>query len=604
MRRAFLTIVALGTLGLTACEPESVAVPAVADAPSGKAPVAPVVQEWRSPEELMAHDGGAEYSDYQTAMALWRNADRRTHPKGSCAGCHGADFFDLARIGSTRGDVIRRAVADGATPDQARALANSVEALRGRYGMEAASARTFRPFQPGGAVLLPETDLPRHEARVVRDIAFGRQLESLLPTLFGSPIDTPEQAEAARTEMLDLANGTNVGGANPEALDLRALPVGLPYPLWSSDGHHGSEQATMNDWIADIAHDAAPEAEAEWHAVMDKYIDAPTRTNFWRMYETAERLTESAGMGECTYDGRNPQLACGAVADFNRNKYLSALIGQHRMREEYLGGPVEPLFDTGALALAYVDDDPRLRFMMERRDPHFLPGNVWEVGDRARVMLDNSRAEGSLRPLLAQLGYPDFVVDSVSETASERGEQEDLRRAWFWMGFTMDPSFARVHASNSTKVGEYMVASLLETNMHMHNSFAAHMRIMVKGTLPEANVERFNTRIGHVQRAPVSFDLNYSYFVGYNRTVLRWKEDKRDDTVLPDRLKAEQEAMWQRFNSNAFRAGMHLYLAEVETGRAASDVPLYALDQHFEHYQGDVREQDAALLNRLRATQY
>ena len=33
------------------------------------------------------------------ALTLWRNDDLSVHPKGSCAGCHGADIFDLARIG-------------------------------------------------------------------------------------------------------------------------------------------------------------------------------------------------------------------------------------------------------------------------------------------------------------------------------------------------------------------------------------------------------------------------------------------------------------------------------------------------------------------------
>ena len=33
------------------------------------------------------------------ALTLWRNDDLSFHPKGSCAGCHGADIFDLARIG-------------------------------------------------------------------------------------------------------------------------------------------------------------------------------------------------------------------------------------------------------------------------------------------------------------------------------------------------------------------------------------------------------------------------------------------------------------------------------------------------------------------------
>ncbi|MGB6230705.1 MAG: hypothetical protein WBF53_11340, partial [Litorimonas sp.] len=531
-------------------------------------------------------------------LALWRNDDRTVHPKGSCAGCHGPDFLDLARIGTTRDDVLRRAVIDGATPDQAEALANAIEHMRTRWLMPRTDARTFRPFQPGGKVIFAGSTKPRHIAAVERDIAFGYEMERLMPTLFGPPIETLEEAEIARSEMLDILHGTDGQGHNPDGLNLRSLPVGIPFPLWSADAHHGPEDGTLNDWVADLAHDARPEEREAWQAVMDDYLSDPNRVTFWRMYAAAEEMTVAQPLRDCTFEGTNSHLACGAVDDFNRDKFLSALIGQHRMRLEVMGRPDD--FQEGPLAYAYLDADPALDFMLKRKQPHFLPGNNWEVGDRARVMLKNDRDPGSLREQMDALGFPDFAVDSVDGERTATQEQHELRLAWFWLGFTQDPSFARTHASNSTKSGEYMIASLLDENLHLHNSFAANMRIVAKGTLPEANVAGFNKRVGRIERTTPVFRLNYSYFVGYNRTVLKWKEDKKAGRTVPTGLKAIQEDLWSTFTANAFRMGMHLYLADVERGALATDVPTYPLKVHFDTYAPERKEADYALLNRVR----
>ena len=111
----------------------------------------------------------------QTAMKLWRDDDRVQHPKGSCSGCHGADFYDLARIGSTQNDILRRAKIDGATAQEAAALAQAIQQIRARDGLPLENPRTFRPFQPGGAVLPGTTPIER-------DISFAKSLEPLLPT--------------------------------------------------------------------------------------------------------------------------------------------------------------------------------------------------------------------------------------------------------------------------------------------------------------------------------------------------------------------------------------------------------------------------------------
>ena len=85
----------------------------------------------------------------EMALKLWRDDDLGRHPKGSCAGCHGADFFDLARINSTETDIKRRSIIDGASEQEAQALVQAIKKLRGDASLPTVNARTFRPFQPG-----------------------------------------------------------------------------------------------------------------------------------------------------------------------------------------------------------------------------------------------------------------------------------------------------------------------------------------------------------------------------------------------------------------------------------------------------------------------
>ncbi len=526
---------------------------------------------------------------YSTALELWRNDDLSLHPKGSCAGCHGPDFIDLARIGSTDTDISRRALLDGATQAQADALVQAVANMRADRGFTVTDARNFRPFQPGGSVL-PATASDPKIAGVERDIAFGRQLQRLLPTLSGAPIQSLERAQQARREMVDLLHGTNAGGANMQRIQLRDMPTGITYPRWSADFHHGAQEGTFNDWIADVARDATPARKTEWLAVQDSYLANPTTANFWRLYRAALEMTEPQLLGACNMSGNNAHLACGGASAFNENKYLTALIGQHLIR---IGPAARGQFMRGPVAFSYLDNDPAVDFMLDRKDNDYLPANPWEIGDRARVMFGNSQEAGSFRRDLTQLGFPDFVLDSIDPQRTVTDEQHNLRLSWFWIGFTMDPSFARIHKSNSTKVGEYMVASLIDENMFLHNSFQANMRLIAKAALPEANVKR-NGRSTPVRVAP-ELQLNYSYFVAYNRTVLRWKGS------VPDALRSQQEELWHTFTANGFRMGMYLYEDALRTGASqAKDVPFAPIQTHFDRYEPQMAAHDRMLLERVK----
>jgi hypothetical protein len=498
------------------------------------------------------------------AMNLWRDNDLSRHPKGSCAGCHGADFFDLARIGSTDTDLERRAIIDGATKNEAKALVQAIKQMRTQYAMPATNARSFRPFQPSGAQLLPNlTDAPEIAA-VKRDIAFAKNLEPLLPTLYGSRIDSLAKAKQAQAEVLDLVNGSNNAGANPNRLNLRKLSTGILYPLWSADLHHGTTEGTFNDWIADIAHDPKPERKTEWYGLQDAYLQNPNNQTFWAMYLAVKEMTQVPLLGACTADGINPALACGATDNFNKDKFLSALIGQHMLRLESLGRLDE--FFADGIAFKYLDTDPTA---LNRGNLAFLPANPWEIGDQGRVMLENSNTTGSFRENLRKLGYPEFAQNSIDAARTAGSEEHALRLTWFWVGFSFDPSLARVSGSNATKVGEYMVGSLIDERMFNHNALMTLTRLIAKGNLPEANVKAL-TRPNRVEYQIPKFIMHYSYFIGYGREVIdkEWNESKT--LKIPQDLKDQSSSLFAQLVGNGFRMSTYLQLEALEQNKLSS----------------------------------
>ena len=256
----------------------------------------------------------------------------------------------------------------------------------------------------------------------------------------------------------------------------------------------------------------------------------------------------------------------------------------------------EPLED-GALAYAYLDDEPSADFMLDRKNPHLLPAPLWETGDRGRVALTNSNEAGRFRQDLAELGFPAFVQDSIDQDRTAKDEQHDLRLAWFWIGFTHEPSFARMHQSNATKTGEYMTASLRAENMFVHDAFAANMRVIASGTLAEANVETRGRTRGVFPVPPVQ-QAHYSYFVGYGREVPRYAKGTPE---VPEALRDEQMALFAGLTANGFRMTLLLHEDAVVRGGARSrGVPFAPMERHFAAFQPEHAGADRDLVERVR----
>ena len=511
-------VAGVGCVVLAAC--------ADARAPEATAPAGPPAAAL-SAQEQRAIDA---------TLALWRDADPAKHPKGSCSGCHGADWFDLARIGSTDADLQRRAILDGATPSEAATLVEAVRAYRRRHALPAETATGFRPFQPGGA------PLPGATARD-RDVAFGEQLVTLLPTLMGeAPIADLAQARRAHAELADLVRGANDAGANPRRLHLRTLPTGVVYPRWSADMAH--VEGTLNDWIGDMARDPRPGFAAEWRALQDAYLASPDNATFWAMYGAVDRMLR-------------PIDSTVSVRSFLDAKFKSALIGQHLLRMERLGRLDE--FALSGVAFAYLDA-PAMRTVagLTHRD---LPSALWDFADRARTTFGGRGMPGftvdGLAEALRAGNAPAFVAASVTPGLRWRDEEQAIRLAWFWLGWTFEPTLQRSGPSNSTRSGEYMKQSLHRAGMMLHKGFADAARHVALRALPAG---RFEPRTGVTAPPPAWRMDNDLWAYGH------WRGAAARDVPGAEATLARQRALHDRFLGNWFRMQAHLHLEAAAQG--------------------------------------
>lgn len=491
------------------------------------------------------------YQDSQNeklAKDIWR----KPRLKGSCQGCHGADWFDLARMGSSDATVVRRAIGDGATAAEAQILLGQVKALRVKLRLPGAVAETFRPLQPAGRVVAGATPIER-------DIAFGRQLQQLLPTLMGGRIASLEQAQKAKDELL--------------AIDVRKLAVGIEYPLWSSDAFNGPVAATLNDWVADIAREPTAETPSRWFAAQDAYLANPTDealVGLLGLVDTNTRLLEG-------------QTLNGALLEFELHKYKAQLIVSHVLRMQALGRP--SVLDQSRTAFSKVSTR------------EVLPGaSLWEVGDKMRAVRSAAHNLGlgfDQQPPgngLMALGAPAFVAESISTDRNLFEFQHELRLPWLWIGFTMDPGLQRTSGSNSTKSAEYLIETLIRNRMFVHNSFLNQYRLVAKGFLEDAWTPNKRT----------AFQMDYGYFVGYGREILKWNESRT--VTFPTELKQAQAELFHRLTANGFRMSMYLYMDALRKGgKKMSGSPAYGpMESHFLNYQPASYAADKLLMDELK----
>lgn len=519
---------------------------------------------------------------YATALAMWR----APRVKGSCASCHGPDFFDLARIGTTVTDAIRRARIDGASEEEANALVAGIETVRARYALPPEDPRSFRPFQPGGAVLPGATSIER-------DAALGDELANFMPTLSSAtPIRSLADAKRARDELLNV--------------DFSRMKIGIQFPLWSADLAHGSKEGTINDWVTDIARVAKPGYEAAWLALQDKYLNDPSDYNFWTLYFSVDKMTQAFNT-PTPYDPAD----AAKVERFALAKFKSTLIGHHGLRAKATNNTN---FMRDGMAFAYLAADEPFKTSFNKAQtnptnsgeqvPRFLPNPWWEIGEAARsafrpsdasLGLAGNKGQDAARDVMGLLGYPSFVLDSVDPQLRADAMLDDLQLSWFVLGSTLDPGQTRISQSNSTLVGEYLQAAMWRQDMFIHRTLQTGIRLVAASYRPEAAWGK----------PPAPYMLSFNYFAGYNRaTPTRWSSP--GNAAVSATVKARQLEAFKRITANFFRMSLYLHEEALDQGLiqpygTTRTADYDRVNAFFNYAQLPGRADDDALIRRVAA---
>lgn len=324
--------------------------------------------------------------EYEAAMSAGLKAWRTPGETGACASCHGPDGIDLARIGYSNADIFRRAMGQGRTSDEARAVVSMISAQRRRYQIATpCSPTSFRPLQPGGSPLAGSSsdDL---------DAKLSEQLKTGGLEFDPTKVETADIARALADKVLKL--------------DPSTIRVGIALNKWTSDSVYGSSQRTTAEWIPELPMEpGSAEVEGRWTSAQNQYLENPTAENFWVMYDMVGEL----GAG---------RLVTGGVAErLSREKYRSVLVLQHMMRVNDTTFP----------------------------DLHKAKGlfrfSIWETGQVATVMLRGCAEDRAASQPLACWGYtPKFHAKMGMNQDELLADAQKMVLPWLTTGLIVDPN--------------------------------------------------------------------------------------------------------------------------------------------------------------------
>jgi len=353
---------------------------------------------WQAPQ-------GDPFADavFAEGMDAWR----RPHPHGACANCHTPDGIDLARLNYTDSVVIRRAVAQEATEEDAKKIVAMLHYLRDRYKIDKPlDPVIYRPFQPGGE-LLPGATYEERDAALydeLREMGHPLAQEELISSV--------EEAEAAVAKILEI--------------DLRKVKIGIPFARWTEDGFRGQSHLSVNDWIPDIPRAPKAGKEAEWYKLQNDYISAPTEENFWRYMDAAVALTDDLGLLQAPEGDTFRRLML--------QKYLGVQNAGHMFRYETSNRPSP--FNLAFAATPQDPNDPAVKVIRSRM------GSFWDIGSDMKELPGSMYQDNNWQDL------PDFVLAKVRENRDFDGLADLERISWFYAGFQYDPGLQFTASAN------------------------------------------------------------------------------------------------------------------------------------------------------------
>jgi mono/diheme cytochrome c family protein len=472
---------------------------------------------------------------YQRGLKAWRTAG--TVDQNACVFCHSVDAMDLAFIGYTDGAIYRRAFSHVTQPVVDDVI-DMVHALRAKYDIvQPPDPIKYRPFQPGGEVL-PGTTAAE------RDRAFGMELQTVVPTLMGAPINSAAAAHKAWDELA--------------AINLRTLKVGIPLnryteDIFNNDGvavpcpdkHLCDDHGTIADWITDAPILTATTAAA-LYPLHDAYLADPTLDNLKAILMKSPRGEES----------------------WIKNKYLAVQQANFMFRQQASGDPMLTKLMAGDSA---TTGQPYTPFPVVTGA--FL-NSIWMFGANQRDFIHNVGATLPVGPAAGNQGKFSVPQDTIPGL-TRNNASEQLQRIivpWFWLGFTLDPSTLNVEADYVAEGDEYFTQQTFLDNggSPIHAAFIVSKRSieMMKYTagLPRSpNVFPFShPDLGRYPVTPMTMRS------GYFPVVTNFAEEKNFNTINPYQIKYTptepmQKALYQTYAANQWRMFMWVLVDELQT---------------------------------------
>lgn len=400
-----------------------------------------------------------EYSQKaQLGLLAWRSLDA-TKTNQSCANCHGPDPVEFAFFNYTTADLLRRGL-EHVSQKTVMEVAQWVEGMRSYYQIIPKDRDEYRPLQPGGKVLGPPVidnpyQIDNHPAPA-RDFSFGEYLQSRF--LFAKePINDVSKAEAAEAELLEI--------------NLRDLPIGIPFNRWTEDKFRGEEHANFAEWIPSLDCMANEDDRKRYFEASDAYLQNPGLNQLVPLLEQAKQSMK------------------GNL--YNVLKCRSVQLASHFMRMEAFGIEGERL------------TDPELPRSLFGLDNSAIGLNaIWEVG---RV----ARDRGAGYPVALERNFiPPEYYENLNNTNDEivKYVWAQQRCAWFYGAWMMDPTHMTFAEDLITEMGEYFSWSCLHDlgGYPIHTAFISLMTNLTRLENPESR-SLSSTRInGITYRYPYS----------------------------------------------------------------------------------------------------
>lgn len=356
----------------------------------------------------------------ETGLKAW-NTPGIINGGSACVHCHSPDGIDLAYANYSDFSIRRRGaqhVGPGIETLNAGKLediVSMVRALQVKHRMALKNPNEFRPFQPGEIILPGNTDAEK-------DAAFGQNLRDMGFRFASIPVLSSEEAYRQIEEW--------------HTLLLHQIPVGIEFNKWSEDPYYHHEVNIFADWIPMLPFQLGKDKQEEWKYLQVAYLENPGTEQFKELFgfiwvNIAEPVT-------------------GNIAELEKNKYASHLIGQHLFRK----GDSD---DVSA-------DVNKLEALLEQVNnaTYNSINPFWAIGE----FFDKHKT-------LDSIDLPETVIQRFKDRNTKK-----LALPWYWLGWIADPDFKQTTCNANISCNNILYRHLFNPDENTKRQLPIHALFM------------------------------------------------------------------------------------------------------------------------------